>query len=204
MALLSCGWRISCDLQDITTTNVKSLLCWDTRCCLTRAEKLIVIKKRPALLRWNLQESVSWDYVGAVFHRQPRLYFKLAPELGSVRVTQVVLVLKVMENSSGLALWGAKRGPLLKIQPQWPLKAQDWRDHRENERTYEKLVVKVWPSFNRGPQHVEDASSIGWPRRTVAVVEWSQPRPRRQTVCTAEAGAEEVTRASWRNPGDGE
>lgn len=74
---------------------MKPLLCWDTWCWLAKAEELAVIKKRPALLR----AMSSGKYflrvsTGVVFQTWPRLYLVLAAELGSERVTQMVLVLK--------------------------------------------------------------------------------------------------------------
>lgn len=52
-----------------------------------------------------------------------------------------------------------------------------------------------------------DASTMEWPSRTVTVVEWRQPKPRRQIVCATEGGVWEVTKALrgaqrlWVDPG---
>lgn len=44
-----------------------------------------------------------------------------------------------------------------------------------------------------------EANTVGGPPTTVTV-EWSQPEPRRQAMCAAEAGAGGVTRTGWRGP----
>ena len=56
------------------------ILSW---CWSAGAEKLTVIEQRPASLRWNLLESVSWEST----HRSsvPELCLVLAGDLGSVR-----------------------------------------------------------------------------------------------------------------------
>lgn len=59
--LVSWGWRIACDLQKTWTTKGKHLLCWSPWCWSTGAEKLAVIKKSSASLRWNLLQSISWE-----------------------------------------------------------------------------------------------------------------------------------------------
>lgn len=61
------------------------------------AEKLVVIRKRPALLRRNLGKVFpESQHTEAVFQTSPRLYHvTLAAKLGRVTITPVVLVLKV-------------------------------------------------------------------------------------------------------------
>lgn len=50
------------------------------------------------------------------------------------------------------------------------------------KRAQERLLVKVQPRCSRRPQYFGDASTTGWPPRTAAAVEWSQPEPIRQAV----------------------
>lgn len=89
-----------------------------------------------------------------------------------------------MGSSWGLALWRGQERPLVRVQLQWQVKAQGWRGHPEKlsfgtmKRCYERLLVKV-PSCGRDPSF-GDASTMGWPPRTVAAVEWSPPKLRGQ------------------------
>jgi hypothetical protein len=54
--------------------------------------------------------------------------------------------------------------PLVKVQPQLQLTAQDWRGHAKElrlgtmKRAYERLVLK--PSYSGRQQHFGDASTI--------------------------------------------
>jgi hypothetical protein len=65
---------------------------------------------------------------------------------------------------------GTVRGqewPLVKVQLQWQLKAQDRRHHAEKlrlsimKRVYERLFVKVQSSCSRRQQCFGDASAMG-------------------------------------------
>lgn len=100
----------------------------------SRAEKVVVIMRRPAWLKWNLLGSVSWEHTETGFQRWPRLYPRmLAAKLDSVGVAQVVLVWShkgIMENGWGLTLSGKNRVP--------------------EER--ESLVVNVQPRCSKRPQ----------------------------------------------------
>jgi hypothetical protein len=44
------------------------------------------------------------------------------------------------------------------------------------KRAYEKMLMN--PICTGRLQHVRDAITMGWPSRTAATVEWSQPEPR--------------------------
>jgi hypothetical protein len=98
------------------------------------------------------------------------------------------------ETWRGSSWWEAStvRGQersLVKAQPQWQLKAQDWRAHAEKlrlstvKRAYEKLFVKVQSSYNRRQQCFGDANTMRWPPRTAAAVKYRQLELRRQGVC---------------------
>lgn len=63
-----------------------------------------------------------------MFQNWLRLYCGLAAELGNVRVTQVVLVLRVQRGHGEQLSLGTVRAQerlLVKVQPHWKLKAQD-------------------------------------------------------------------------------
>lgn len=151
----------------------------------------------------------------AVFHRQPRLYAALPPEPTGIRVTQVVLVLKVWREHWGQLRLGTVRDqekPLAKVQAQWYLNTQDWKGYAEKmrfgtiRRAWERLLVKVQPGCNRRPLHFGDASSMGGPPRTAAAMERSPSEPRRQEcVCwrgpsqRSDPGSLELPRWPWAN-----
>ena len=66
--------------------------------------------------------------------------------------------------------WMSRLGQLVKVQPP----AQDWRGHAKKlrfgtmKRAYEKLLVKVQPSFRGRPQCTGDPSTMGRPPRTAS------------------------------------
>jgi hypothetical protein len=72
--------------------------------------------------------------------------------------------------------------PLVKVQPQLQLKAQKEGVIQKKlrlgtiEGTYEGLLVKL--NCSGRPQHIRDASTMGWPLRRMALVEWNQTEPR--------------------------
>jgi hypothetical protein len=93
----------------------------------------------------------------------------------------------------------SQKRPLVELQPQKQVKAQEWRDYEKlrlgtMKRTQERLVVKIQPSYSR------DASIMGWTWGRAAAVEWTLAELRRQAVCAAEGGAREVRRGLWRSP----
>ena len=96
----------------------------------------------------------------------------------------MVLVLKAWRGHGEQLRLGTIRShgrPLVKVQPQLQLMAQDWRGHAKElwlgtmKRASEKLLVK--PSYSERHQCFGDASTMGWQPRTAAAVEWSQPDP---------------------------
>ena len=90
----------------------------------------------------------------------------------------MVLVLKAWRGHEEQLRLGTVRGhgrPLVKVQPQLQLMAQDWRGHAKDlrlgtmKRAYERLLVK--PSCSGRPQCIGDASTMGWSPRTAVAVE---------------------------------
>lgn len=78
--------------------------------------------------------------------------------------------------------------PLVKVQPQLQLIAQDLRGHAKEVRlgtmkkAYERLLLK--PSYSGRQQHFGDASTMRTvPSRTVAAVEYRHLEPRGKAVC---------------------
>jgi hypothetical protein len=66
------------------------------------------------------------QHTEAVFQRQPSLYLMLASELGSIRVIQMVPVLKSGRGHGKQLRLGTVRGqerPPGKVQPWWQLKS---------------------------------------------------------------------------------
>jgi hypothetical protein len=167
---------------------MKLLHYWGNWCWLTGAKKLAVIKKRPASLRWNLLGSENTE----------KLCFR--GSYGFTSCWQPYLVMcKSHPGGTGFGTWrgvavmlGTVRGqkkPLVKVQPQWQLRAQDWRGHAGKlrlstmKRDYEWLFVKVQSSCSGRQQCFGDASAMRWPSRTAAAVEYGQLESRRQCVC---------------------
>jgi hypothetical protein len=80
---------------------------------------------------------------------------------------QVVLVLVAHEEQPRLGTVRGQERPLVKVQPQWQLMAQDCRGLAKKlrlgtmERTHAMLLVKVQPSCSRKPQPSGDASTMG-------------------------------------------
>jgi hypothetical protein len=95
--------------------------------------------------------------------------------------------------------------PLVKVQPQLQLMDQDWRDHAKElrlgtmKRAYERLLLK--PSYSGRQQCFGDDSTMRWPPRTAAAVEYRWLDPRRQCVCYKEHGWRSDP-SPWRSPED--
>jgi hypothetical protein len=101
----------------------------------------------------------------------------------------VVLVLKAWKSHEEQLRLRTVTGlgrPLMKVQPQLQFMTQDWRGHAKElrlgtmKRAYERLLVK--PSCRR-QQCFGDASTMRWPPRKAAAVEYRQLEPRRQGMC---------------------
>ena len=82
---------------------------------------------------------------------------------------------------------------LVKVQPQLQLMAHAKKLRLDTmKRAYERLLVK--PSCRRRrPQHIGDASTIGWLPRIAAAIEWSRPEPR----VLQRAGLEKWLKPFW-------
>lgn len=139
----------------------------------------MVITKRPSSLRWNLGSVSSEATHGSCVLEVIKLVSCAGNYSWShVEVTQVVLVLKSMKGS-----WGATEACHC-VADLEPLK-KAWRG--------------CW--WKCSPVVTRD-SSIGQLPRTAAVVEWSQPELRRQSVWAAQVRARDVTRVLWRSHED--
>lgn len=163
-----------------------------------------MIKKRPALLKWN-PESVSCKHREAMFQTWPR-------SCAGAWTWQC----KSHPGRTGFEAWRG-HGKQLRLGTVRPGKATDQsaalvaveRGHaeklglgtmrRRSERSY---WWKCSPFAAEGPSVLE--MPVPWDAPRTAAVGWSHPQPRRQTVCAAEGRAREVTQAPWRNPGDHE
>ena len=120
----------------------------------------------------------------------------------------MVLILKAWRGHAEQLRLGTVRGhgrPLVKVQPQLQLMAQDRRGHAKElrlgtmKRAYERLLVK--PSYSGRQQCFADASTMKWPPRTAAAVEYRQLDPRRQRVCYKVQGWRSDP-SPWRSPED--
>ena len=120
---------------------------------------------------------------------------------GLANVTQVVLASREWRYHGEQLRLGTVRNherPLVKVQPQLQLMAQDWRGHAKELRlgtikgAYERLLVK--PSCSEKPQHVRNASTMGWSPGRAAAMRWSQPDP--GVLQRGRAG--NVTRDLWK------
>jgi hypothetical protein len=107
---------------------IKPFLYWDNWCWLAGTENL----------QWfiedhNLGEFPQTQYIETVIQVWLRLHLMLSAELGGVRVTQVVLVLKAWrshgENLRPDTVRGQER-PLVKVQPQLQFNFRGWRSER--------------------------------------------------------------------------
>ena len=67
------------------------------------------------------------------------------------------------------------------------------------KKAYGRLLVD--PSYSRRKQCFEDASTVSWPQRTVAAVEYWHLKPRRPGVCYKGQSWRNDTNP-WRNPED--
>jgi hypothetical protein len=67
------------------------------------------------------------------------------------------------------------------------------------KRAYERLLVNVKPSYNRGLQRCRDASAMGWPSRTAATVEWARQSLENQ-LCVLQREELEKWPNLWRSP----
>lgn len=139
------------------------------------AERLAVIK-RPGSLRWSLGNAFLSQHREAVLRRRPRLCLVLAAELGSGRVTQVVLVLRAWRGSREQRRLGT-------VWQCW----SPWGESRRGHWSKRSPIAERGPTFWSCWYH-------GQPART-AVVEWSLPELTTQAVCAAEGRAGEVTSA---------
>ena len=77
--------------------------------------------------------------------------------------------------------------PLVKVQPHLQLMAQDRRGHAKElrlgtmKRAYKRLLVK--PSYSGRQQCFGDVSTMKWPPRRAAAMEYRQLELRRQGMC---------------------
>jgi hypothetical protein len=125
------------------------------------------VRKRPALLRWNLLGKISSELAHASrLLRWSRLYLVLAAKPSHWSHGGI------MDGNWDLALWEVKRGHWRRYNQTSNGKAMI-EGVREAEaspwRAQERLLLKVWPSANSG-----DASTRGWPQKTPAAVELCQ------------------------------
>lgn len=100
--------------------------------------------------------------------------------------------------------WRCER-PLVKVYPQWQLKAQNWRNYGEKlrvgtmKRAYERLLAKEQPRCSKRLQHFGDASPMGrslWTAPAVTCSQWILEEKL--------GGAREVAQALWRSLEDHE
>lgn len=119
-------------------------------------------------------------------------YLVLAAEIFSFRVTQILLISNTWNSHKKQLSHSPVRTRtdclLMKVQPRWNLKAQDWRGlakklkigtmRKTNERLLEKCnqVAAEDPGIWRSQYY-------GWLQWTEATVESSLPKLRIQTVC---------------------
>jgi hypothetical protein len=96
----------------------------------------------------------------------------------------VVLVLKVGRGHGENLRLGILRGqrrPLMKMQPQLQLMAQDWRGYARSWglASWREPMRGYWWSFVavEDPRILEIASTIGWSPRTAAAIERRQSEP---------------------------
>jgi hypothetical protein len=106
--------------------------CLDNWCQLSGPEKLVVFKKRPALLRWNLLGSISSESVHGSCGQSCTLSWQL-----------------------NLEVWESSRGHGLQIKA-WPCVA----GLEFPKRSQKKLLVKVQPSCSKRPQYFRDVNTM--------------------------------------------
>jgi hypothetical protein len=150
---------------------------------------IIIIIKRPASLRLHHLESVFWEHRDCV-PEIPRLYLVLWLDFVMCKCYPGVTGLKAWRGHTEQLMLGTVRShgrPLVKVESQLQLMAQDWRGHAKElrlgtmKRAYERLLLK--PSYSWRQQCFGDASTMRWPPRTAAALEYRQLKPRRQAMC---------------------
>lgn len=128
------GWRVG-----VLTRSQRPLLYGNNSCWSAGAEESAVIR-RDQYYWWEI-----WEHILGVSTQKrgpPPLHLMLAAELGSIRVTQVVLVLKASighreQLRIGIVWYGCSpwrwvgRGQLVKVQSRLQYKAQYWEGYRE-------------------------------------------------------------------------
>ena len=176
--LASWGWRISCDFK-------REQQHWGE-------------------LLWEVfPES---QHTVAALQRQPRLYLLLAAELGSGRVTQMVLkAWRGHGEQLRLGTGSALERPLVKssFSGSWSPRIKgvmesgwDLAPRRKPTRGYWwkcSLAVAEEPSILEMP--------LPWDDNQEQHQQWSggNPEPRRQGMCAAEGRDKEMTQATWKN-----
>lgn len=94
LLLHSWGWRICCDYENMRTTKVKYLLCWDTWCWSVGADNFEVLEKRTESLRWNFLGSVSSELAHRCLYRSQHWILCWQPNLAVYKGPQVAPLLK--------------------------------------------------------------------------------------------------------------
>ena len=101
----------------------------------------------------------------------------------------------VMKSSWGSALWEAREGHWWRCS----LSCNGWpRTNGVMQRSWSltpRWEPLVKPSCSGRQQCFEDASTMRWPPRTAAAVEYRQLEPRRQAVCYKG----QIWRSPWRS-----